>query len=105
MYRANELILRKRQLVIPEKFQKATVKAAYSMGHVGMAVTKQMLRRLNSLVEGMISKCLQCQISSDKQTQEPVKPTEIPEMAWHTISAHCGGPYPDGHYNLVVSSC
>ena len=106
--RAKGLILRNKQIVIPEKLQKPAVISAHKMGHFGMTRTKQMLRekywfpRLSSLVEDIISKCFQCQIATDEQKQEPVKPTEIPEMAWHTLSVDFGGPYPDGHYNLVV---
>ena len=48
----------------------------------------------------MITRCYQCQISNTDNKQEPVKPSEIPEIAWHTLDF--GGPYPDGHYNLVV---
>ncbi|XP_053400392.1 uncharacterized protein K02A2.6-like [Mercenaria mercenaria] len=108
LYRANGLILRNRQVVIPEKLQRSTIKAAHSMGHFGMTRTKQMLRekywfpRLNCLVEDIISRCFQCQISTEEKKQEPVKPTEIPEIAWHTLSVDFGGPYPDGHYNLVA---
>ena len=54
------------------------------------------------MVENIISKCFQCQLLSEEQKQEPVKPTEIPEIAWNTLSVDFGGPYPDGHYNLVV---
>ena len=49
-----------------------------------------------------LSRCVQCQIGTADCKQEPVKPTEIPETAWHTLSVDFGGPYPDGHYNLVV---
>ena len=38
------LVLRCRQIVIPEKLQKQVIKAAHSMGHFGMTRTKQMLR-------------------------------------------------------------
>ena len=78
------------------------------MGHFGMTRTKQMLRakywfpRLNSMVEDAVSRCYQCQLSTAEHKQDPVKPSEIPETAWHTLSADFGGPYPDGHYNLVV---
>ena len=34
--------------------------------------------------------------------QEPVKPSDIPETACHTLSVGFGGPYPDGHYNQVI---
>ena len=102
------LVLRCRQIVIPEKLQKQVIKAAHSMGHFGMTRTKQMLRakywfpRLNSMVEETVSRCYQCQVTTAEHKQEPVKPSEIPETVWHTLSADFGGPYPDGHYNLVV---
>lgn len=106
--RAQGLLLRCNQIVIPEKLQKQVIKAGHSLGHFGMTRTKQMLRakywfpRLNSMVEETISKCIQCQITVAEPRQEPVKPSEIPETEWHTLSADFGGPYPDGHYNLVV---
>ena len=31
-----------------------------------------------------------------------MKPSKIPETAWHMLSVDFGRPYPDGHYNLVV---
>ena len=34
--------------------------------------------------------------------QEPIKPSAIPKEPWEEISVDFGGPYPDGHYNLVV---
>ena len=54
------------------------------------------------MVEDAISRCYQCQMSNTESKQEPVKPSEIPESAWHTLLVDFGGPYPDGHYNLVV---
>ena len=62
------------------------------MGHFGMTRTKQMLRakywfpRLYIMVEDVITRCYQCQISTTDSKQEPVKPSEIPETAWHTLS-------------------
>ena len=106
--RAKGLILRDRQIVIPEELQRQVIVAAHSMGHFGMTKTKQMLRakywfpRLNGMVEDTISRCPQCQLTTVEHKQEPVKPTEIPHSAWHTLSIDYGGPYPDGHYNLVV---
>ena len=54
------------------------------------------------MVEDVVTRCYQCQISTTDSKQEPVKPSAIPETAWHTLSVDFGGPYPDGHYNLVV---
>ena len=87
---------------------KQVITAAHSMGHFGMTRTKQMLRakywfsKLNGMVEDAISKCYQCQLCTVEHRQEPVKPSEIPDVAWHKLSVDFGGPYPDGHYNLVV---
>ena len=106
--KAKGLVLRCTQIVIPEKLQKHVISAAHRMGHFGMTKTKQMFRakywfpRLNSMVEDMVSKCYECQICTAENRQEPVKPSDIPETAWHTLSVHFGGPYRDGHYNLVI---
>ena len=55
------------------------------------------------MVEDAISRCFQCQlITTTKHKQEPVKPSEIPDSAWYTLSVDYGGPYSDGHYYLVV---
>ena len=105
---AKGLLWRCRQIVIPEKLQKQVIIAAHSMGHFGMTRAKQMLRakywfpRLNIMVEDTVSRRYQCQLSTMEHKQEPVKPSEIPETAWHILSGDFGGPYPDGHYNLVV---
>ena len=54
------------------------------------------------MVEEAVSKCFECQISTIEHKQEPVKPSDIPETAWHTLSVDFGGPYPDSHHNLVI---
>ena len=70
LFRAKGLILRCRQIVIPEKLQKQVIIAAHSMGNFGMTRIKQMLRakywfpRLNSMVEEAVSSCFQCQIAT-----------------------------------------
>ena len=108
LFRAKGLILRCRQIVIPQKLQKQVIIAAHNLGHFGVTRTKQMLRakywfpRLNSMVEDVVTRCYQCQISTTDSKQEPVKPSAIPETAWHKLSVYFGGSYPDGHYNLVV---
>ena len=106
LYRAKGLLLRCRQIAIPEKLQKQVITAAHSMGHFGMTRTKQMLRakywfpKLNGMVENAISKCCQCQLCTVEHSQEPIKASEIPDVAWHTLSDDLVDP--DGHYNLVV---
>ncbi|CAG2190385.1 unnamed protein product [Mytilus edulis] len=94
--------------ILHESLQRKVIKAAHSMGHLGLTKTKQMLRArywfpaLNSMVEDIIGRCYECKVTTKEHRQEPIKPTKIPETAWHTLAADYGGPYPDGHYNLVV---
>ena len=108
LYQTKGLLLRCKQIVIPEKLQKQVIIAAHSLGHFGMTRTKQMPRakywfpQLNSMVEDYISRCFQCQIATVEHREELVKQATIPDTAWDIVSIDFGGPYPDGHYNLVV---
>jgi hypothetical protein len=84
------------------------VKAAHHLGHLGMTKTKRMLREkywfptMNTMVEQITGQCFECQVTTKQHKQEPVKLTVIPEKSWDVISVDFGGPYPDGHYNLVA---
>jgi transposase InsO family protein len=44
----------------------------------------------------------ECQVATKQHTEEPIKPTVIPQKPWEEIAIDFGGPYPDGHYNLVA---
>jgi len=73
-----------------------------------MTKTKQMLREkywfpgMNHLISQTIGSCFKCQVATKSHRQEPIKPSFIPEEPWQQISIDFGGPYPDGHYNLVA---
>ena len=54
------------------------------------------------MVEQLVGQCYECQVTTREHRQEPLKRTEIPEKPWQVVSVDFGGPYPDGHYNLVV---
>ena len=108
LYLVNRLIFRMNQIVIPTRLQRKVVQAAHHMGHLGMTKTKQMLREkywfpmMNSMVEQIVGQCFECQVTTKKYQQEPVKLTAIPKKPWDVIALDFGGPYPDGHYNLVA---
>ena len=108
LYVMNGLIFRFNQIVIPSCLQQTVIKAAHSLGHLGMTKTKQMLREkywfpdMNKMTENVVEKCYECQLTTKQHRQEPVKMTNIPEKPWEVVSVDFGGPYPDGHYNLVV---
>ena len=108
LYVADGLVFRLNQIIIPLKLRKKVIKAAHSLGHLGMNKTKQMLRQkywfpeMNKMVEHIVGQCYECQVTTKEHRQEPLKMTEIPEKPWQVVSVDFGGPYPDGHYNLVV---
>ena len=84
------------------------VKLGHSLGHLGKPKTKEMLREkywfplMNSLIYMAIDQCYECQVATKENREEPIKVTNIPSRPWDRVSIDHGGPYPDGHYNLVM---
>ena len=54
------------------------------------------------MIEQECDKCYECKVASKSRREEPIKVTTIPSTAWDHIAIEFGGPYPDGHYNLVA---
>ena len=102
------LLLRENQIVMPERLQRGLVKTAHNLGHFGKTRTKQMLRSkywfpaMNAMVEELIDRCVNCQITTKEHRKEVIKPSDIPDEPWDTVSVDFGGQFLDGHYNLVV---
>ena len=102
------VILRLTRIVVPVALQRKLVTAAPTMGQFGVTKTKQRLRqkyyipRMNAVIEDIIGSCLQCRLVSKERNNQPVKLMDIPDRPWDTVAADFGGPYPDGHYNLVL---
>ena len=105
---AEGLIFRERRIVLPPALQRKVVKLGHSLGHLGKTKTKQMLREkywfplMNSMIDTAIDQCYECQVATKGDREEPIKVTSIPNRPWDTVSIDHGGPYPDGHYNLVL---
>ena len=56
----------------------------------------------------MIDKCLPCQAAGSGKPPAPLKPSELPPSAWHTLKADFLGPIPGTHqpqYLLVIIDC
>ena len=108
LYIAEGLVFRLKQIVIPRALQRKVIKAAHSQGHLGMSKLKQMIRekywfpRMNSMIENIVKECFECQVTTKQSRREPVKLVDIPSEPWETLAIDFGGPYADGHYNLVV---
>ena len=102
------MIFRGEKLILPRKLQQRTVHIAHALGHLGKTKTKEVLRQkyyfpgMNMLINNIVDKCPHSQMTTIEHRKEPVKPTAIPSEAWHTIAMDFGGPFPDGHYNLVL---
>jgi len=108
LYVAEGLIFRMNKVIVPHNLRRKVVKSAHSMGHLGVTKTKAMLREkywfpsMNQMVDEIVGQCYECQVATKQHTQEPIKMTVIPGDPWEVISVDFGGPYPDGHYNLVA---
>ena len=57
---------------------------------------------MNSMIDTAIDQCYECQVATKGNRKEPIKVTSIPNRPWDTVSIDHGGPYPDGHYSLVL---
>ena len=105
---ADGLIFRQERIIIPEKLQRKIVKIGHSLGHLGKTKTKRILRNrywfpyMNKMIDNAVDQCYECQVATKETQSEPIKPSNIPDKPWDTVSVDFGGPYPDGHYNLVI---
>ena len=102
------LVYRLNKIVVPAKLQKRIIRIGHQLGHLGKTKTKQLLREkywfpwMNTMIEQAIDQCYECKVTTKETKEEPVKPTTIPTKAWERVAMDFGGPYPDGHYNLVI---
>ena len=108
LYESQGMIFRMERIILAANLQQKIIKSANTLGHLGTTKTKQMLREkywfpgMNHLISQTIGSCFDCQVATKSHRQEPIKPSVIPEEPWEHISIDFGGPYPDGHYNLVA---
>ena len=104
----DEVIFRGSKIVVPQNLQRKVIKTAHSMGHLGISKIKNMIRdkywfpEMNAMIEQIIDQCFECKVTTKQQRGEPVKMQKIPDKPWQKVQIDFGGPYPDGHYNLVV---
>ena len=105
---AEGLIFREQRIILPAALQRQVVKLGHSLGHLGKTKTKQLLREkywfplMNSMIDTAIDQCYECQVATKESREEPIKVTNIPSRPWDTVSIDHSGPYPDGHYNLIL---
>ena len=103
------LILRSRQIVIPESLRKPLVEIAHE-GHLGIVKTKKIMRlkvwfpRLDKIDEDKIGNYLACQASTPSNSKDmiPMQSEPVPDSVWHTVAGDFFGPLPSGHYFFVL---
>lgn len=103
----DNIVLKANCIVIPSSLQDQVIKLAHQ-GHQGVTKTKALLRSktwfpmINQKTEEAVKKCLPCQASTTAHNREPLQMTELPDYPWQRVSVDFCGPFPSGHYILVV---
>lgn len=101
------LLLRGHRIVIPTCMRRKIVDLAHE-GHQGLVKTKSLLRakvwfpNMDILTDEVISNCSACAVVNKDERLHPLQMSVLPDRQWQTLSADFGGPYPSGHYCLVV---
>ena len=57
---------------------------------------------LGKLIKEEVGKCIACQASSQPNPPEPLQSPPMPSHAWNEVKIDFCGPFPSGHYVLVV---
>ena len=76
-------------------------------GHQGITKVKHLRQRvwwpgMDLQAERYVRDCLGCQIVGPKPPPEPLKMTDPPRQAWHTIHVDYCGPFPSGEYLFIA---
>lgn len=103
----NGLIIKDRQLIIPDKLQECVIKTAHE-GHIGIAKTKALLREhvwfpnLNKKVEDSVNKCLACQATVKQDKRQEIHHSELPPEPWNYIALDFFGPICNIYLLLII---
>ena len=104
---SDNIILRNDNIVIPDTLQDRVIALAH-VGHQGISKTKALLRTkvwfpgLDRKTEHAIRGCIPCQATIPHHQREPLIMSALPDYAWQKVSVDFAGPFPSGHYLLVV---
>ena len=89
---------RHERIIIPEKLQRKIVKIGNSLRHLGKTKTKRMLRNrywfpyMNNMIDNAVDQCYECQVATKETQSDAIKPSNIPDKSWDTVSVDFGGP-------------
>ena len=103
----NHILLRGSRIILPSSLQARAVTLAHE-GHQGQAKTTALLREcvwfpgIGQRVKEEVGKCIACQATSQPNPPEPLCSAPMPSHAWNELKIDFCGPFPSGHYILVV---
>ena len=107
---ADDFILKGNKSVLPETLRLIALDLAHTPGHMWLTKVKMLLREkvwflyIDKQAKEMIDKCPPCQAAGPGKPPAPLKPSELPPSAWHTLKADFLGTIPGTHQpqNLLV---
>ena len=109
---ANDLILKGNKIVLPGTLRLKALDIAHAPGHIGLTKVRMLLREkvwfpyIDKQTKEMIDKCLPYQAAGPGKPPAPLKPSELPPSAGHTLKTDFLGPIPGTHqpqYLLVIT--
>ena len=106
LYLVDGLIVRgiQQQLIIPKELQAAVVQLAHEGHLLGEDKTLGLLREtcwfpgMSKMVKEYVESCVTCMAALPGTSQEPMKPTLLPERPWQHIHADFKGPIGNKYY-------
>jgi hypothetical protein len=90
-----DLVLREHRIVIPEALREKVIDIAHE-GHMGLVKTQALIRekvwfpKISRLVEEKVKSCLACQVTTLRNTKEPLQMSELPKQPWTELSMDFG---------------
>ena len=106
----NKILLRGTRIILPASLREHAIKLAHQ-GHQGQSKTTALLREyvwfpnMGQSVKSYVDRCIVCQASARPNAPEPLQSTAMPNRPWEEIKVDFCGPFPSGHYLLVVIDC
>ena len=101
------LILRGRQIVVPEKLQSDVIGLAHE-GHLGADKTVALIRetcwfpKMHSKVEEFVKSCKGCTAAINTTPPVPLEPNMLPERPWQKLHGDFKGPIGAKYYLHII---
>ena len=105
---ANGTLMKGERIILPESLHDSAIKLAHSGAHPGQNGLMRRLRshfyivNLDKKVSKLVDECLECQMFTGKNTNEPIQPNKVPSSCWDEVSVDLFGPMPTSNHIVVI---